>query len=134
MLQTNNLSSPSTGTVDSCKCEVCQAMCINPCVPSPSQFLSYPREIKKYFRIDSMLNERDEEILLWRPKQIHFHCTFLTKDNLCTLHNNGMKPIEAQLVIHSMTRKECTEIHSLVLSEWEDIPMDMVESLEGWNS
>lgn len=137
------------GTISSCRCKECQEMCMRPCLPTPSQYRTYPEEVKKGFATSSYTNDKHEDIMVLVPRrrkiplegfseiegfmENHFafleRCIFQTDEFLCSLHKKGLKPIEGQLVHCKQTNKESNEIHQMVLEEWQDLSINEIEGM-----
>ncbi len=93
-----------------CTCHVCQAMCQQrPCWPTPDEAIAIidagfgPRLMLDYWAGDENTH-RDilcPAIVGYERRGAPYwprgRCTFLTSDNLCELHDLGLKPHEGRL-------------------------------------
>ena len=92
----------------SCTCKSCQAMCKHcPCLGTPDDILKI---IKAGFadKLEGTtwlagLKYGQGPIYMVQPLQNkNGRCAFLDKDDLCKLHNLGLKPIEGKLSSHKV--------------------------------
>jgi len=85
-----------------CTCDICKAMCQEPCWPSPDEAQGL---------IDAGYSERLMPGIWWRVEEGAVHvlspsrqanrlskrCTFQDRRGLCELHDLGLKPMEGRL-------------------------------------
>ncbi len=91
-----------------CSCTACQNMCrTSPCFPTPEQvaeLIGGPHEDR--FMASRYIDEAHKrEWPIVAPKFFAGEngagrCTFLSPENLCELHGQGLKPLEGRLVNH----------------------------------
>jgi len=91
----------------SCTCADCRSQCRVPCIGTPDDML----EIIKAGHADKLefhnwnvgylLGKLPAPITIIRPKVIEGSCAFF-KNNLCELHESGLKPTEGKLSYHTL--------------------------------
>ena len=123
----------------SCICDRCKEMCNRPCWGTVAQFVSIieaghaARLMLDYWPSTKGVNpdfvrKDDYNIYLlcgaslgcetsdapWVPGE--FPCVFLTDEDLCGLHDAGLKPLEGQITLHNLLAPDGFRV-SLV-SDW----------------
>ena len=113
-----------------CTCDKCVETCKRcPCLPTPKEAtalikagygdrLSFREKYDDYDDDDSVsvLSMGTTEIKcgeVWNGT-----CDFLTKDNLCELHNTELKPLEARGVRSDDCGKSTPDLHEQVIHLW----------------
>lgn len=94
--------------IPSCKCDRCMTMCSVPCLPTVEET---DLLIKNGFGLNLMrYNAMAADIIMpaglnkERVTTIHkgrSGCVFQDGDNMCILHDEGLKPLEARLAHHN---------------------------------
>lgn len=123
-------------TESNCSCEQCKMMChISPCFPTPQDVDKLIQHgFEDNLKTTIFLDVRDgKQYELIAPKAIqgiiatksgHIipinKCTFLTEDNLCSLHDLGLKPTEGKQAIHGMEHVETVEHRISICQTWSD--------------
>lgn len=63
-----------------------------------------------------------------RPKRVVAGaCTFLRPDNLCALHDIGLKPTEGAEVMCTSTPEESRKIHNHVAAQWNVVGYTIIK-------
>ena len=120
--------------IPSCTCDSCKAMCSRPCYATPRDaerliragFADRLRMENSYdyetYVISPAFKGRegiDDRASDWANRQ---GCTFQDKDGLCELHDLGLKPLEARLVIHNehpLSKKTPLSLHDRIVDLWK---------------
>lgn len=119
-----------------CSCERCKSMCeYRACWPTPKEAQALinagygERLWVDYWAGGGLLSDHDNDISILAPaaagKEKEYHpfwpegrCTFLTKDGLCELHDQGLKPSEGRKAIHS--DEDPVHLHAMVATMWDE--------------
>lgn len=119
-----------------CSCEHCLAMCHRPCWGTPKQIqkiidagFGNKLMIDYYYKDDSMSEESTVPILSpalkglegdyvsWMPMSSE-GCTFW-HNNLCQLHDKGLKPLEGQTAYHEKDPVN-SGVRQFIIDSWEN--------------
>jgi hypothetical protein len=96
-------------TENSCACSLCRDMCKTvPCMGTPGDILRIINNgfIEKLIWTDWAAGVKFgiDPVTMIQPRQLpNGHCSFLTADNKCELHDKGIKPIEGKLAAHNVS-------------------------------
>ncbi len=122
----------STGyKASACSCSTCKNMCkVCPCIGTPEDIL----KLIEAGQIDKLTPTKWLTGTLYGLQPINMvqiiydndrkACSFLTEENLCLLHNSGLKPTEGKLASCSNKKVVNTVQDSLpykVAAEWENM-------------
>lgn len=113
-----------------CSCEICQSMCLVPCIPSPEEadrlmdngygldlmkrevFISYPL----YSDVSVVCPANPDQRGKYNPNSCRGGCVFQLENGLCKLHGPRLKPVEGRLATHD--RESCKGLHEYVAELW----------------
>ena len=123
----------------SCTCKICTLMCKNnPCWPTPDE----ARALIAAGYGDKLMTDWWEDypsnVKLLCPSVVGFEgssapimpgfggfigwtkgrCTLLTDDDLCALHEAGLKPLEGRVATHDMTREDSDDVRKSIVDLW----------------
>ena len=117
-----------------CSCNQCKLMCyVSPCFPTPEDVdkllkAGYETLLKSttYINIDTFesydLIAPDSKQIITIDKNgnnvVLNKCVFLDDNNLCKLHNLGLKPTEGKLAIHNREHSETVKLRVSVCETW----------------
>jgi hypothetical protein len=105
----------------SCSCKACKGMCKKtPCLGTPSDILKiieagYKKEIASTYWAAGVVHGQGP-IEMFQPFQNkNGRCVFLDCNDLCKLHDKGLKPIEGRLASH---KQKGTPLAFFVARTW----------------
>lgn len=120
----------------SCSCNQCKLMCyVSPCFPTPDDVVNlinagYDNDLMttayvnvETFDIYNVIAPKATSMLYTRPDGITVplnKCTFLNDDNLCSLHDKGLKPTEGRLAKHGSIEKDSVQLRVDICKTWID--------------
>lgn len=92
-----------------CSCNTCQNMCkTQPCLGTPEDIVKIimaghsKKVAMSSWMVGIIAGVTNDSIDMVQPKYIDGHgCAFLDDNNLCTLHDSGLKPTEGKLSHHT---------------------------------
>jgi hypothetical protein len=97
----------NTGALEhSCSCKACKQMCkTSPCLGTPEDILNiieagYKKELASTLWCAGLKFGQIPLAMVQPFKTKSGRCAFLDKDDLCKLHEKGLKPIEGKLATH----------------------------------
>ena len=104
-----------------CSCQRCVQACKNsPCFPSPSEAMqlgmTYGNKMAYTKYIDQ---ETGRHTILLAPLLEKDGCVFL-RNNLCQLHDLGLKPVEGRITNHDQTYEQAMATRRHVCDMWQD--------------
>lgn len=119
---------------NNCSCNQCKLMCyVSPCFPTPQDVdnlirAGFEQNLKPtaYINLDTLqrydLIAPDSEQIITIDKNgnniVLNKCVFLDDNNLCKLHDLGLKPIEGKLAIHNREQSETVKLRVSVCKTW----------------
>jgi len=118
-------------SLDSCRCDICREMCHRPCRPSPSQMEDLQiAGLTKHslWHIGPIPQPRTKD-----PSKYSTCVFFDDKTRLCTLHDQGLKPIEGQLLDHTGEDGKYDSVSAMLEEEWLDYSQEEVEDMFDWD-
>jgi hypothetical protein len=123
------------GKFKPCSCDVCRSMCKRPCWGTPADIQNIiDAGYGKRLMLDYWVRSEDEGgyIYILSPALKNFEdqqapwmprddegCTFWNKDQLCDLHDKGLKPTEGKLAIHDMSDNLTGKNHGKMAMSWD---------------
>lgn len=115
----------STGIEESqCSCKTCASMCKQtPCLGTPDDIKKlidngHINKISATLWLAGMFIDGTPPIQMATPLRTNFGCIFHQND-LCQLHDSGLKPIEGKLAKHDVYG-ENTSVTTTVAKTWAD--------------
>ena len=92
-----------------CACDKCKKMCLTqPCLGTPDDIYKiiaagHSSKLSLSYWLTGMVTDSfDRPVQMIQPKALEDgSCAFLDDQNLCTLHDLGLKPTEGKVAIHS---------------------------------
>lgn len=124
-----------------CDCSVCKNMCkVQPCLGTPEDIVKiimaghHDKLRVSSWMVGMLVGITSDSIDMVQPMFVEGHgCAFLDDNNLCTLHESGLKPTEGKLSHHSDAPETdfADTINFKVAMSWvdENYNNDPIESL-----
>lgn len=114
---------------NTCSCNGCKMMCkVSPCFPTPEQIEKYEKEgIMDFFSPTMWADRENGEVHVVFAPEGHHHktvngiplmrCVFHSPEDLCLLHDRGLKPTEGKLADHD---DHSTDLRKHICSQWNN--------------
>lgn len=122
---------------NSCSCNHCKMMCyVSPCFPTPDDVINlinagYEDQLAPTLYIDlskiqkyQVIAPKSKAMLYTKEdgEQVLLHkCNFLNENNLCSLHDKGLKPTEGRLAKCGNSEEKAVQLRVAVCNTWTNI-------------
>lgn len=102
-----------------CSCDTCKNMChASPCIPTIDECINLIEAGHADKLMLSTIVRPGYSGQCLAPIQTDKGCIFLDENNLCTLHDKGLKPVEGRLASHAEGGNG-DKLRAVVLASWQ---------------